>query len=248
MTGAGSPRSKVRAEQDDGVRGTSLRAERTRAKLLRGARKIFERDGFVEARVTDIARAAGVAHGTFYTYFSSKEEIFKELVATLQEDLAHQRPDDSGTAQEDDPVARIDRGNRAYLDGYRRNAALMATLEQVATFNDELRELRRQTRRLFVERAARAISRWQVEGVADAELDAYVAASALCNMVDRFAYVWLVLGEEFDDDVAARTLTRLWCQALGMAAQDPRTGGDRATTDRRPAARSRLSARRRSRT
>jgi len=39
-------------------------------------------------------------------------------------------------------------------------------------------------------------------------------------MVDRFAYVWLVLGEEFDFDVAATTLTRLWCQALGMSVGD----------------------------
>ena len=195
----------------------SNRAEKTRAKLLRGARRVFERDGFIEARISDIARSAGVSHGTFYTYFSSKEEVFREVVADLQTDLAG-REHTPVELSPDDPVARIDQGNRAFLEGYRRNAALMATLEQVATFSEELRELRRETRTLFVNRAARAISRWQSEGIADAELDPHVAASALCNMVDRFAYVWLVLGEEFDEDVAATTLTRLWCQAIGLSS------------------------------
>jgi AcrR family transcriptional regulator len=195
------------------------RGEKTRAKLLRAARTVFERDGFIEARISDIAKSAGVSHGTFYTYFSSKEEIFRELVTELQSELArpHEPPAESRPS---DPVSRIDAGNRAYLEGYRRNAKLMATLEQVSTFNDEMRELRKSTRGLFVERSARSIRGWQEQGVADPQLDPRVASSALCNMVDRFAYVWLVLGEEFDFDVAATTLTRLWCQALGMSVGD----------------------------
>lgn len=195
------------------------RGEKTRAKLLRAARTVFERDGFIEARISDIAKTAGVSHGTFYTYFSSKEEIFRELVTELQAELArpHEPPAEGRPA---DPVSRIEAGNRAYLDGYRRNAKLMATLEQVSTFNDEMRELRKSTRGLFVERSARSIRRWQEQGIADPHLDPRVASSALCNMVDRFAYVWLVLGEEFDFDVAAHTLTRLWCQALGMSVDD----------------------------
>lgn len=196
------------------------RGERTRAKLLRAARAVFERDGFIEARISDIAKSAGVSHGTFYTYFSSKEEVFRELVVELQADLARphvERPEPRSS----DPVARIDEGNRAYLDGYRRNAKLMATLEQVSTFNDDMRELRKSTRRLFVERGARSIRRWQEQGIADPQLDPVVASSALCNMVDRFAYVWLVLGEEFDFELAASTLTRLWCQAIGMSVDQP---------------------------
>src|SRR5688500_10413505 len=45
---------------------TTERGRRMRARLLAAAREVFERDGFLDARVTDISAAAGVAHGSFY--------------------------------------------------------------------------------------------------------------------------------------------------------------------------------------
>jgi hypothetical protein len=40
-------------------------------------------------------------------------------------------------------------------------------------------------------------------------------------MIDRFAYVWLVLGEGFDEDLAVDTLTKLWVRALGIPGTGP---------------------------
>jgi Bacterial regulatory proteins, tetR family len=56
-------------------------AERNRRALLAAARRVFERDGFVGARITDIADEAGAAHGCFYSHFPGKEEIFAAVVA-----------------------------------------------------------------------------------------------------------------------------------------------------------------------
>ena len=114
------------------------------------------------------------------------------------------------------PWDLVEHSNLRYIRAYRRNAALMATLEQVATFNDEVRQLRLDLRRLFVQRNARAIERWQKAGVADPDLDPIYAANALGTMVDRFAYTWFVLGEDFDEARAVETLTRVWLQALGI--------------------------------
>ena len=50
-------------------------------------------------------------------------------------------------------------------------------------------------------------------------LHAYYAANALGSMVDRFAYVWLVLHEPFELDEAARTLGLLWARSLGLGAR-----------------------------
>lgn len=61
--------------------------QRTRAKLLEAAEAEFGQKGFYEAQVVDITRRAGVAHGTFYTYFPSKEAIFVELVREINEQL-----------------------------------------------------------------------------------------------------------------------------------------------------------------
>jgi AcrR family transcriptional regulator len=189
------------------------RGLKTRTALLEGARVVFARDGFLDARITDICREAGVAYGTFYTYFQAKEEIFHEVVMALQGDMAAHTPVHSADAT---PWDRIEASNRHYLAAYRRNAKLMATLEQVATFNDEVRQLRLDLRDRFVDRNAKAIARWQEQGIADPDLNALYAANALGQMVDRFAYTWFVLGQEFEEEIAVDTLTRLWLQALGI--------------------------------
>ena len=50
---------------------------------------MFERDGYLDARTTDIADQAKVAAGTFYSYFTSKEEIFEAVVESVEEDMLH---------------------------------------------------------------------------------------------------------------------------------------------------------------
>jgi len=197
---------------------TTERGRRTRARLVTAAREVFEDMGYIDARITDISERAGVAYGTFYTYFSAKEDVFREVAHVVQQELLQPRPPRDGTRVDGDldPVRTIERANRRYLEAYARNARIMAVLEQVATFSPELLEIRRQVRLDFVERSTRAITRWQEAGIADPSLDPRYAASALGSMVDRFAYVWLVLGGHFDFETSVQTLTRLWAGALGL--------------------------------
>ena len=187
---------------------------RTRAALVEAAAEVFARDGFLDARITDISETAGVAHGTFYTYFASKEEVFHEVIMRVQQDMAMHSSDQGSSA--DTPWDIVEQANRRYVHAYRRNAKLMATLEQVATFNDDVRRLRLELRNRFVARNTRAIERWQEAGIADPDLDAGYAANALGTMVDRFTYTWFVLGQEFEEDLAVETLTRMWLQAIGV--------------------------------
>ena len=66
----------------------SSKGLRARARLLDGAKQVFEENGFLEARISDIAERAGLSHGSFYHYFESKEEIFREVAATVDERLS----------------------------------------------------------------------------------------------------------------------------------------------------------------
>jgi AcrR family transcriptional regulator len=61
----------------------TARGKRTRDKLLQAAEIEFGDKGFHEAGISGITHRAGVALGTFYTYFESKEEIFKALVSYM---------------------------------------------------------------------------------------------------------------------------------------------------------------------
>jgi AcrR family transcriptional regulator len=59
------------------------RGRKTRNKLLEAAEIEFGEKGFHEAGISGITYRAGVALGTFYTYFESKEEIFRALVSYM---------------------------------------------------------------------------------------------------------------------------------------------------------------------
>ncbi len=63
------------------------RGEATLKKLLRSAEKAFSQHGYHGASVAHICRLSKVANGTFYQYFSDKEEIFVALVTDLTENL-----------------------------------------------------------------------------------------------------------------------------------------------------------------
>jgi AcrR family transcriptional regulator len=204
-----------------------------RARLLTAAREVFERDGFLEARVTDISAAAGVAHGSFYTYFGSKTQVFRALLAETMDQLYASLGSGSGSgteadgrkepAQPDDrrpvdAVGRIDRANRRFVAMYRRNTALMALFEQVTTFDPEVRTLRQAARERMVGRVRHSIEQLQADGLVDRDLDAEYSAHALVAMVNGVVHYWLVLGGDFEEDRLVATLTRLWVQSLGLPA------------------------------
>jgi len=63
----------------------TARGRKTRDRLLQAAETEFGHKGFHEAAISGITQRAGVALGTFYTYFNSKEEIFAALVAYMSE-------------------------------------------------------------------------------------------------------------------------------------------------------------------
>jgi AcrR family transcriptional regulator len=187
------------------------RTRETRDKLLRVARDVFEEDGFDGASISRIVEGANVSRGTFYLYFESKEDIFR----TLAEDLLTQVVELQRPLDKLDAVDTIRRSIAGFIAYYREHARLMAVLEQVATHDASFRTLRRDMRRGVAEGAVRFIAGMQRHGDVPATVDPRYAATALTGMVDRFAYVWLVLEEEFDEDEVVENLTRLWYQAIG---------------------------------
>jgi AcrR family transcriptional regulator len=75
------------------------KAARSRARLLEAAREVFGNLGYEGTRVDDIASAAAMSHGTFYRYFSGKEELFRELATPAVDDvlvLLEELPDPRG--------------------------------------------------------------------------------------------------------------------------------------------------------
>jgi AcrR family transcriptional regulator len=211
-TPAGTAARRRSAQAD---RGTG-RGQRTRRLILEAARHVFERDGYLDAGIDEIVAEAGVARGSFYTYFPSKLEVFKLLAAEVGESVAAAvapEPGERGL----DPVAALDRANRRYLETYRQHAAIYGLIEQLASIDPELLALRQRYRQLHVDRVAARIRSWQRRGLAAQDVDAGTTAAALVSMMSNFCYWWLVGGEEHDAETVAVTLTAMWAGSIGLS-------------------------------
>ena len=83
------------SEEDPGaLDGRAARAERRRTQrreaILEAAKAVFRDKGYHQASVHDIIDGAQIARGTFYLYFSSKQDLFGELVADFLENVRKQ--------------------------------------------------------------------------------------------------------------------------------------------------------------
>lgn len=194
----------------------SARGIRTRAALITAARTVFERDGYLDARMSDISAEAGVASGSVYTYFTNKEEVFQAVVEEVQDEMLH--PHLRQRTGVTDPRELIDLANREYLRSYKKNAKLMALLEQVAQIDENFRRLRIERAAAFVQRNAKMIRDLQEAGQADASLDPLITAHALSGMVSRMAHTVYVLEVAMPFERLVTTLNQIWVNALRLDA------------------------------
>ena len=121
------------------MRITAQAKEQTRTRVLAAARKLFVTKGFDQATTRQVAAAAGIATGTLFNYFPSKEalamSLLSEALETAPKDyLARRRGDE---ALEEDLFSHIAAGLRR-LAPFRSFAAdvLDATMTPLAIVRD----------------------------------------------------------------------------------------------------------------
>lgn len=193
----------------------SPKGARTRARILEAAKAVFEETGFLETRISDIAERAGLSHGTFYHYFDSKEQIFREVAETQEELLTARTGEPS--AEPASEYERILAANRLYLERYRDNGKIMGVIEEVSRYDTYVNEARARRQKHFAERAEERVRKLQKQGAVDGDLDPGIAAVALGSMVARFAELWLIEDwGPYEFDHAVEQLTRLWANSLGL--------------------------------
>ncbi|OEY66272.1 TetR/AcrR family transcriptional regulator [Marinobacter sp. X15-166B] len=112
----------------------TARGARTRAKILKAAEDAFGSLGYHQAGVSDITRLAGVAQGTFYTYFATKEDTLRELVRDMGHKVrAHLA---AAVKDADGRLAAETLGLKAFLQYVADNPSLYRVLQE-AQFVDE---------------------------------------------------------------------------------------------------------------
>ena len=214
-----------KGEAEDGPQNgpRSRKGVQTRARLLDAAKEIFREDGFLEARISDIAERAGLSHGAFYHYFDSKEQIFREIAETLDDRLSEPMENIVlAHTTSASPRERLFGALHGHLECYQDEAQMMGVIEQVARYDEHVGAVRASRSRTHREDIEASIRRLQRRGLADRTLEPAIAAAALGSMVERFAEMWLAQDQiDCDLEDAAQTLAGLFVNGLQLEDRGP---------------------------
>src|SRR2546425_1059505 len=171
----------------------SMRDSDKPQQIIDAAIRVFARNGYYNSRVSDVAREAGIASGTIYLYFKTKDDILVTLFRQkMAEWVAMVRKEIAG---EQDPIAKIRKIVRLHFHVIEANPEL-AEVVQV--------ELR-QGQKFFRGASAREVSAYfdviqavLEEGIAAGrvrrDLPVKVATKMLFGAMDQLATSW-VLGK-----------------------------------------------------
>ena len=162
-----------------------------REELTRIAARLFAERGYFNAQVADVARAAGVAAGTVYLYFKSKDDLLVSIFErSMRESLTAGREAVADLSDPRERLRRLARGHLARL-GSDRNLAVVFQVE-----------LRQSTK--FMERFSsshlrdylglirEAIADGQRSGIFRGDIKATVAAKMLFGALDEMATNWIL--------------------------------------------------------
>ncbi|WP_214402269.1 TetR/AcrR family transcriptional regulator [Pseudonocardia lacus] len=196
--------------------------EETAAALKRAAVRVFDRVGYLNAKITDITAEAGRAAGSFYSHFPNKEALLEALLADVlasSDELAVD-PAHSGDFTDRDAVRHHVAGYWAY---FRRNRAVMVALQQAATVDERFSRRMSDMLEPDLHHLAEHLQQARAGG-AVLPGDPLVVTTAMTALMSGFAHFWLVqgwAGHEIDDDEAVDTLTSFIYSGIGGTPTPP---------------------------
>ena len=176
---------------------TSFTGTSKRERILRAAVDVFAQSGYFNAKVSEIAKAAGVADGTIYLYFDGKEDIlvtiFREhtrnYLASLERELSNTR------GAED----RIRKAIRHHLETLGRDRSL-AVVSQV-----ELRHslkfmslLSQQEVADYLNIIRKIVEYGQKDGTFRRTLHPTLVAKAVFGVLDEMVTSWILSEKEYE--------------------------------------------------
>ena len=180
-----------------------------REAILRAATDVFASRGFFNAQVADVARAAGIAAGTVYLYFRSKDDLLVSIFErTMREALADGQ---QAVASLRDPAERLRRLARLHLArlGRDRNLAIVFQVElrQSTKFMERFSST---LLREYLGLIRAAIADGQAAGVFRGSLNATAAAKMFFGALDEMATNWILSRRRYSLEADADAVVDLF--------------------------------------
>lgn len=183
--------------------------------LKEAARLVFARDGYLNAKISDIAAEAGRSAASFYNYYDTKADL---LIALAEEFHAEATslavlPFRAGLAR---PEA-LREAVAGFWRTYAKRRGELIGIFQAAMVEGRFRDRWLELRGEAITRIAGEVRAAQAQGYCPGA-DPVMTASALSAMLEHFCYIWLGQGGEkdvpFDDERALDAVATIWVRAI----------------------------------
>jgi TetR/AcrR family transcriptional regulator, fatty acid metabolism regulator protein len=194
MTAHSSPERPDRGDRSDRNGGDK------RERILAAAERIFARHGFFAARVSEIAKDAGVADGTIYLYFKSKDD----LLISLFERRMRQVNDELRAAIADlPPLEQLHAIIRAYLRMVSEEPSAVEVLTiELRQSNKFMKEYENPQFADFLRMLGGIIASGQATGELDATIPSHIAARMIFGILDELALAWVLARQPLRTSIA----------------------------------------------
>jgi len=195
--------------------------DRTKASIQFAMCQLLETNQLSTLTVADICRAANIAHGTFYIYFTDREMLVTELLTGFVDFIQETMLLESNESQID-PVRKT---TAAYIELFENNTGLMKCLlnhqEDFTVPSEQFHKLNVTWAKIVVSTAMKKTSENTCDND-EREEELLRRAFALGGMVDQYlasVYIYkdpVLKDISQDKEKVIETLSFIWKQGMGL--------------------------------
>jgi TetR/AcrR family fatty acid metabolism transcriptional regulator len=165
------------------------RAGDKRERILDAAVRVFARKGFYLTRVSEVAKAAGVADGTIYLYFKSKDDLLVSLFEhRIERLLTYMETELPRVASATYKLKRVIELQLGLLEGERDLAEVVTVILRQST--KLMKEYAAPKFTAYFDAIARVIAEGQASGELRADISPHLAARAIFGALDAITMTW----------------------------------------------------------
>ncbi len=166
------------------------------AAILRGATQVFARSGYFNAKVAEVARAAGVADGTVYLYFKNKDDLLVSIFNTAMAEFNVRARQE--LAEIADPCAQLRHFARLHFESLEADRELAVVFQVEFRHSTKFMEQFSETMLAdYLKMLREILERGQTQGVFRASLKPKIVAKVIFGALDEMVTNWVLSHHNF---------------------------------------------------
>lgn len=193
-----------------------------RSRIIDASIEVFAEKGFRGARISDIAKKAGVADGTIYLYFRNKEDVLLVIFEEKMEEILHALQE--GLLGIEDPTEQLHSFARTHFQLLRDNPALAQVFQvELRQSHRFLRDYRPEKLWQYLQVIEDIVQRGQERGVLRGDIDPFLAKWSFFGALDELSIQWVLARkrERFNLDQAAQQVVEIFVSGMADRGQVP---------------------------